>query len=244
MTNGWTGSPVVAARVSGNGIDAMTDGAGRIFLPDSPGCVAVTILAAGFLERRTCAAASLTLWPVESEAEAVATRAAAFYGERRRRYPYGFELILGPGLAERPGAVEVWTRAAAEVQLRTGNTIQFHIVKQPSGDDGYVVSLAGPSPSCRHGWFTWSFVPAGFCWAATEDYFVQNITVADELVTRPDVALRALAWGSALRQHSFPGLLNEASPASEFSQFELKTMRMLTLRSGTDGVWPDSDRMP
>src|SRR5262245_28412993 len=63
VTNGWTGEPVAGAVVSANGTQEVTDSAGQVRLSGT-GCLTVEVTASGFLERRTCSASGITLWPV------------------------------------------------------------------------------------------------------------------------------------------------------------------------------------
>jgi hypothetical protein len=113
-----------------------------------------------------------------------------------------------------------------------------------SGGDGYLVSVAPSSPPCRHNWFTWQFAIAGFCWEPTGAYFVQNISVEPSLVDHPDIALRALLYSFSLRPHQLPGLMNVTHPATELSQFEKKTLHMMSLRWPTPVTWPDMESGP
>ena len=85
VMDGWTGTPVAGAQVSGEGINAVTGAGGTLQLTLRPGaCLPLDIEAPGFLHRRTCARPpSMTLWPVADQAEAAATRNAAFhFGDR------------------------------------------------------------------------------------------------------------------------------------------------------------------
>jgi hypothetical protein len=109
-------------------------------------------------------------------------------------------------------------------------------------DEGYIVTLAAPTPSCKHGWFTWSFAVAGFCWEPTRQYFVQNITVDADRIDRPEVALRALLYAYPMRQHPLAGVMNVTQPGPELSEFEKKTLYMMSLRWPTEVTWPDFDR--
>ena len=116
VTDGWSRAAVPNAHVTGEGIDTLTDTGGRTTVPVPAGCTPLTIDADGFLERRTCAASSITLWPVATEEEVVATHAAAFVDNARFRY-YGSQMGVGldPDLAARPDIVAVWSRAIQDL---------------------------------------------------------------------------------------------------------------------------------
>lgn len=244
VTDGWTGTTVAGAKVSAEGIDAVTDAAGRVQLTTrTVGCVPVNIVASGFLQRRTCAASTITLWPVADEVEATATRSAAFLGGNRLLSVYTADLRYAPEVGQRPDVVGVWDGAVDQIKLLTSGKLSIP-AQTPGSDEGYIVSLAGSPPTCGHAWFTWSFRIAGFCWDVTKDYFVQSITVSPELIDRSDVALRALLYAYALRPHLLPGLMNINQPGTELSTFERKTLHMMSLRWPTPVDWPDLDHVP
>lgn len=242
VTDGWTGSPVAGARVSAEGTDAVTDIGGEVQMTRPTGtCLQVAILARGYLQRRTCATSTITLWPVADEYEVDATKAAAFSSGDRLNNVYQGEIVLAPEVRQRPDLVAVWRAAADRVNTVTSGKLSLPIVNVSSGDDGYIVSFAGTPPTCRHPWFTWNFEVAGFCWDPTMNYFVQEITVSPERMGRVDVAVRALLYGTVLRPHSLRGLMNRTQPETDLSTFEEKTLRMMSLRWPTQARWPDFD---
>jgi hypothetical protein len=248
ITDGWTGAAVAGARVSAGNIEAVTGADGSFHATTQVGkCLAVDILADGFLHRRVCAKPSITLWPVASEAEADATRTAAFhYGDRltdQAGYSIDYGVLLGPDLGQYPGVRAIWTAAADEIRAATNRRLSIPLVASLT-DEGYLVSIAAEASRCSHGWFTWDISVAGFCWMPTSQYFLTNIALDPAAVERPDVALRALLYSYALSQHPLPGLMNATHPATELSEFERKTLHMMSLRWGTQVTWPDFDKIP
>jgi hypothetical protein len=246
VTDGWDRTPVIGANVSGEAVTSLTDSAGTVTLtPPAGSCLMLTVVAAGFLERRTCAAASITLWPVVDESEKAATRAAAFTGGRLHSQ-LGGDVGFVQEINGRRDVVDIWRRAATEISSRTGGKMSISVGDRlPSdngGDEGFIVSLAASPPSCAHKWFTWSFAVAGFCWDPTNAYFVQNITVDPDRLAQPEVALRALLYGFVMHQHQYPGVMNVTQPASGLSEFERKTLHMMSLRWPAAVDWPDYDR--
>ena len=249
VMDGWTGTPVAGAQVSGEGINAVTGTGGTLQLTLRPrSCVPLDIEAPGFLHRRTCAKPpSITLWSVADEAEAAATTKAAFtFGDRltdQSAYAAEYGVLLRTDLRQRPEVVAVWAAAAEEIRTRTSGKLAIPMVQYLT-DEGYIVSVAGSPPACRHPWFTWNFTIAGFCWDPTSAYFITDITVAPSSLDHVEVALRALLYSYALRPHEMPGLMNVSQPALELSTFERKTLRMMSLRWPTPVTWPDIDQIP
>ena len=211
-------------------------------------CQLMDIAATGFLRRRTCARASVTLWPIANDAESAATREAAFVYQDRMmddsRFMNDQPVVLADNLESRSEVTAAWNTAAAELLSDTGNKLTVRFARSIPGGEGYVISAAPSSPPCLHTWFTWQFAIAGFCWEPTRDYFVQDIAVDPSLVDHPDVALRALLYAFTLRPHQLPGLMNAAHPATELSQFEKKTLHMMSLRWPTPVTWPDMESGP
>jgi hypothetical protein len=78
----------------------------------------------------------------------------------------------------------------------------------------------------------------------TAAYFVSNAAIDPRAATRRDVALRVLLDAYALAPHPLPGLMNATRPATELSEFERKTLHMMSLRWGTEVRWPDFDKLP
>jgi hypothetical protein len=234
ISNGWTDQRVAGAHVTGADVDATTDGAGQIGLPSVTGCVTLAVNAPGYLERRTCADHSITLWPVADEAEATATREAVFDGSGHLYGPNDVPWVLTGELLQRSDLRGVWLEAAGALR-KLGFTI-------PTGGDSseeFIVSVAQTPPSCNHPWFTWSFAAAGFCWDRTPEYFTFGVTIDPARVSEEAVALRAMVYGLSFHPHSAPGLLNRTAPANELSEFEKRTLRMMYLRSAERITWPD-----
>jgi hypothetical protein len=250
VTDGWTGAPVPGARVSVKGAEYLTAADGTIQVTIVAGnCLRVDITAAGFLQRRTCARTSVTLWPIADEAEMAATHDAAFpFLDRMFNASLAINdepVVFIGGLESRADVTAAWTAAAGELASATNNKLHVRFAqKVDPGGDGFLVSIALMPPLCRHSWFTWQFSVAGFCWDPTPEYFVQNITVEPSMVDRPDVALRALLYSFSLRQHQRPGLLNVTRPGTELSSFEKKTLHMMSLRWPATVMWPDLETTP
>jgi hypothetical protein len=251
VTDGWTAVPVAGARVSVNGTELLTTANGTVPVAIAAGqCQLMDIVAMGFLRRRTCARASVTLWAIANDAEATATHDAAFVSSNvdrmmdPSRTMNDRPVFLAANLATRPEVTAAWDAAAAELKSATGNNLTVRFDRTVPYDDGYLVSAAPSSPLCRHGWFTWQFAIAGFCWEPTGAYFVQDITVDPSLVDHPDVALRALLYAFTLRPHQLRGLMNATHPATELSPFERKTLHMMGLRWPTPVTWPDLESGP
>jgi hypothetical protein len=246
ITDGWTGAAVPGARVTTGQSEVIADARGTIHATISPGeCLALDILADGFLPRHTCAAPSVTLWPVANEAEVEATRRTAFHYDRltdQAAYALDYGVVLEPEVLQKPGAQAVWAEASAQIRAATRGRLSIPLVPSLKWDEGYLVSNAATPPVCAHGWFTWNFSAARFCWNLTTEYFVTNVTVDPEGVDRLDVAMRALLYSYALNEHALPGLMNATQPAAELSLFERKTLHMMSLRWGTPVTWPDSDK--
>jgi hypothetical protein len=250
VTDGWTGAPVPGARVSVNGSHYLTADDGTFPVTIIAGnCLRVEIAAAGFLNRRTCARTSMTLWPIANEAEMTATHEAAFpFSDRMFDVSVAMNdvpVVFIGGLESRPEVASAWATAAGALASATGQKLHVRFAgRVDPGGDGYLVSTASPSPPCGHAWFTWQFSIAGFCWEQTPEYFVQKITVAPSLVNRSEVALRALLYSFSLRQHQLPGLMNIAQPMTELSLFEKKTLHMMSLRWPVAVKWPDLENVP
>ena len=243
VTNGWMRSPVIGASVSGINVNVVTDSEGSITVTRSPGsCLVLTVVAPGFLDRRTCAAESITLWPVANDAETAATRAAVFTNVSNA-LPGRWEgqLAISQHIRNRQDVADIWRGAAAEISSLTGGRLSLVIADYLAMDEGFIVSPAAIPPSCTHRWFTWTFAAAGFCWDPTSQYFVTNVTVDPDRLTDPVVALRAVLYGTGMHQHDYPGVMNRTQPADDLSAFERKTLHMMSLRP-SDVEWPDFDR--
>ena len=226
------------ANVSADAQTGVTDGDGKIQLTvDLPQCLTVTVRATGFLERRTCAwSGDVTLWPVENAAEEAATRAAAYFKDRRAGgFPGPVEIVLTPELRQRADAVAAWKEAADEVRRLTHSALDILTVDRFSDYQGWEIAPATAPTSCNHS-KTVNFDIWGFCFEPTAEYFVDRIVVSPALLDRGDVALRALLRALVLSPHPLAGLLNDNRPTTELSTFERKTLHMLGLRLGGSRV--------
>ncbi len=242
VTDGWSGNPVAAAKVSANDVEILTDAAGQFAVTvDSSRCLDVSVRAEGFLERRTCASAAITLWPVGDDLDAAATRAAAFTGDRRHvTWADVMEVELPPDMPA--DVVGTWQFAAGEMSRLTSSAMSIQLVRTLSSDEGFVIVPAASPAECGSA-AAGNIAVAGFCITRGRAYFVDNIVVPRESIDRPDVALRALASAAGLlNPHPAPGLMNMTKPAAELSRFEEKTLRLLGLRGTMPGVWPDLDQ--
>ncbi len=54
--------------------------------------------------------------------------------------------------------------------------------------------------------------------------------MAPSLIADESVALRALLFELGLRPHPLPGLMNISQPANTLSEFETRTLHMMSLR--------------
>jgi hypothetical protein len=136
--------------------------------------------------------------------------------------------------------VAAWTTASTRVRELTGGKWIVPIRTAPaypdSGDDAFIVVPADANHGCTHSWFTWTPV-AGFCWGEGPGYFVIEVTVPPAAIASDAVALRALLYGSGLKPHRQPGLMNLTAPADQLSEFELKSLHMAGIRGEIS--WPD-----
>jgi hypothetical protein len=248
VTNGWTGEAVAGALVSADGIQAATDSAGQVRLVKTGNCLKIDVTASGFLERRTCSAAAITLWPVADEEEREATRTMAFRNDQTLRGAFSsltlIEVSLAEDLRNRSDVMQTWTFAANELQRLTLNRISIRFVDPfPAGhsDGGFVIAPAGAPPDCFVSLAPpWPIETGGFCegWAPEYDYILR-INVLPDRLTDGSVALRALLVGGlGMRPHAMPGLMNSTRPDRELSTFERKTFHMIGLRYGRV-MWPD-----
>ena len=242
VKDGWTLRPVAGALVSAGEHNGVTDSEGTIpLVVDRPACLTMTVRAAGFLERRTCAFGEVTLWPVIDAAEEAATRVGAYFNDRRAgAYTGPVEIVLAPELRARDEIVRVWNSAVEEAARLMNSAVKIVIVDRFTEEQGWEVALATSRPPCNH---PRRMDPSivGFCFEQTTVYFVDRIHVAPSLVDRRDVAVRATLAALVLSPHPQPGLLNAVHPAAEVSPFEQKTLHMLALRWAKRGVWPDLD---
>jgi len=253
LVDGWTGAPVAGAQVSWTDGNAVTDESGQFAVPLAAPrlCVPLDIVASGFLERRTCHAPTLSLWPVASDAESAATRTTAFHSYRDKLPPMdqtyntvnlGFEI----GFRDRPEVEKTWLSAAAYLKEKTNgrwlSNVTSEVLKANGYWEGYRLAQATSPPSCAPPpWFTWSFKTAGFCIGFTDLYFLFDVTVDPDRLASFDVAVRALLYTSLLEPHPLPGIMNESNPSDSLSEFELKTLHMMGLRADKTVTWPDFD---
>jgi len=253
LVDGWTGAPVAGAQVSWTDGNAVSDESGQFVVPLGPLrlCVRLDIVASGFLERQTCHAPTLSLWPVASDAERAATRTAAFqsYGSQltpmdqtHNTVNLGFEI----GFRDRPEVEKTWLSAAKYLKEKTNDrwlsNVTSEVFKVDGYWEGYRLAPATSPPSCApRPWFTWSFQAAGFCVGFTELYFLYDVYVDPDRLASFEVAVRALLYTSLLHPHPLPGIMSESNPSDSLSEFELKTLHMMGLRAGKTVTWPDFD---
>lgn len=245
VTNGWTREPVAGATVSaGDGMVAHTDASGRLQLRKTGSCLTVAVHATGFLERRTCTASEVTLWPIADAQEMEATRTAAFYHDQLRAewWSVPFDVTFATELRARGDVQETWVAAAYEIAQLTGGRISFRFVE--SVGEGYIIAPASFPTVCSDG-PRWPIETGGFCTEQTPGYFVDQIIVLPGRLTDRSVALRALlSVVGGIIPHSLPGLMNTSRPDSELSAFERKTLHMIGLRRSVNVEWPDFDQIP
>lgn len=160
VTDGWTGAPVSGARVVANGVESVTASNGTLELTVGSACLPLDIIAPGFLQRRTCAKSSITLWPIADAAEEAATRQAAFPFRDQLTdqvaYAKEYGVMFGTALSGRTDVLAAWNEAADIIRANTSGRLSIPFVKSLP-DEGYLVSVADVPPQCRHGSFTWTF---------------------------------------------------------------------------------------
>jgi hypothetical protein len=247
IVDGWSQLPVPGAAVIGNGIQALTDGAGRVQFPATPsGCVAIEVKAAGFLDRRTCGSSlvqQISLWPVANADEADATRTWVFNKDRidRGSWSAPTQIALVPELAARADVAQIWAAAADTIESVSRGRIRFKWVTS-APEEGLVLEAAGMPLSCSVA-PPWPYETGGFCvkydafW-----YSLDRLEVAPERLADSQTALRALLSAVGIKPHTLPGLMNAARPEAELSAFERKTLGMVGLRLQTV-TWPDYDQI-
>lgn len=243
ILDGWSQRAVAGARVQASGTEAMTDAEGHVRVVRTGTCVRVDVVAAGFLDRRTCSSNEVTLWPVADAAERDLTRVAAFHNDTIRGYFWSepLEVALSPQLRLRDDVQRVWAAAIDQVRDLTRGRISMRLVTAEPRE-GLIVAQADPlRPVCSVP-PPWPMEAGGLCVFYTPTYFLDELQVRPDALADGSVALRGLLWwASVLNPHDGPGLLNQTRPASEISEFERKTLHMIGLRR-VDLWWPDMER--
>lgn len=251
VTNGWTGAPVPQARVTLGAETRITDAAGQFAVDTSAACQRTTIVASGYLDRRmNClppATASqrtvVTLWPVADDAERSALQTFAFRGNGQTLVqPYLLEVELHQALVNRDAVVAAWQRAGDTLAMKTAGTAT--LVLAPMREDGALVTPWSSPADCAAGtpMLEWLVGVAGFCPGATIGYFAHHLHVEPSLIDDESVALRALLVELGLRPHPLPGVMNITHPARVLSEFETRTLHMMSLRVRRYPqwvAWPD-----
>jgi len=244
IVNGWTREPVAGATVSADSVQLVSDEAGHFRLPKNGPCANIEVVAPNFLERRTCAVAEITLWPVADAIEREATRVAAFHHDelQPKWWSVPTKVTFAPQLEARADVVQTWRDAANEIRQMTLGRISFEFV--PSIDDeGLIITPATSTPVCSIA-PAWPIEIGGFCREYTRAYYVDNVNVLPGRLTDASVAVRALlSMVGAINPHPQAGLLNSSRPDAELSEFERKMLHMIGLRT-VDVLWPDLDQIP
>lgn len=245
VTDGWTNAPVPQARVTIGDRTVTTDAAGRFEAPTSTPCAPATIVATGYLERQVLTLCrfvpDISLWPVTNEAERTALQTFAFRSGQLVRL-WQVDASISLDVVNRDAVTTSWRNAGDALAALTDGKAMLRLGNVQG--EGAIVAPWSDAADCNHSWFDWRFSTAGFCWGNTAEYFVYMLRVAPSLMASDHVALRALLYDQGLRPHRLPGLLNETQPADTLSEFERRTLRMLTLRDRPwpGGVsWPDTE---
>jgi hypothetical protein len=251
VTDGWTGAPVPQARVTLGAETLVTDAAGQFEVAPSAPCQRTTIVASGYLDRRmNCLPAEtasprtvLTLWPVADEAERSALQMFAFRGSGQTLVqPYVLEVDIHQALVNRDAVVTAWQRASDTLAQKTAGTAT--VLLAPMREDGALVTPWSSPADCVTDTpiLEWLVGVAGFCPGARIGYFAHHLHVEPSLVGDESVALRALLSELGLRPHPLPGLMNISHPATALSEFEIRTLHMMSLRVRRYPqwvAWPD-----
>jgi hypothetical protein len=242
IVNGWTGAPVAGATVTAGGTRQMSNSAGQVQFGNTGQCLTMEVVAAGFLDRRSCAVSDVTLWPIDSDAEREATRAMVFWRDRlvgSQSDSIVTPVTFAPELRANTDASDTWRSAANELTELTSRRFSFVFDDFPT--ERLVIGAASSLecalwPGNRP---VWPVLTSLFCPEAGDDYWTR-LKVMPNGLTDIRVALRALMWSMGVNPHALPGLLNQNHPANELSSFERKTMHMLGLRQ-VEVAWPDFD---
>ncbi|MBL8138775.1 MAG: carboxypeptidase regulatory-like domain-containing protein [Acidobacteria bacterium] len=251
VTNGWTGAPVPQARVTLGAETVLTDAAGQFVVDTSAPCQRTTVVASGYLDRRmNClppatrqGPAAVTLWPVADEAERAALQTFAFRGSGQTLVqPFLLEVEIHQDTVDRDAVVAAWQRAGNTVATKTAGTATLRL--EPLREDGVLVTPWSSPANCAADTpiLGWLVGVAGFCPGASIGYFAHHLHVAPSLIDDESVALRALLFELGLRPHPLPGLMNIAQPADTLSDFETRTLHMMSLRVRRYPqwvAWPD-----
>lgn len=252
VTDGWSGAPLQAQVTLGAGTQ-MTDPAGRFDVDASASCLPAKVVAPGYLERSlrclpgtaSLPPAEVTLWPVASEAERAALQIFAFRG-RGETLVQSSELILEiqRDLGNVDTVSAAWRRAGAIVAAATRGTTDLRI--EPLQEDGALVAPWSSPADCATSPFAFEWLPdvAGFCPGKTIGYFAHVLHVAPSRLDDDRVALRAMLYEMGLRPHALPGVMQATQPSDTLSDFERRTLHMLSLRARRypHGVsWPDTE---
>lgn len=251
VTNGWTAAPVPQALVTIGAETLITDVAGQFAVDPSAPCQRTTIVAPGYLDRRlnclppatSSQQTAVTLWPVADEVERSAVQAFVFRGSGQTLVqPFLLEVELHHALANRDAVVAAWRRAGDTVAAKTAGRATLRL--EPLREDGALVTPWSSPAECAAGapMLEWLVGFAGFCPGATIGYFAHQLHVEPSLIADDSVALRALLFELGLRPHPLPGLMNISQPANTLSEFETRTLHMMSLRVRRYPqwvAWPD-----
>ena len=252
VTDGWNGAPVPQARVTQGAQTVMTDAAGRVEVDASP-CVRTTVVASGFLERSlrclpaaaSHGSAEVTLWPVANDAERTALQTFAFRGRGETLVqPYELILEISPDLTNVDTVSAAWQRAGQTLAEATRRAAGVRL--EPLQEDGAIVSPWSSQADCAASIYVFEWQPevAGFCPGKGIGYFAHVLHAAPSRIDDDRVALRAMLYELGLRPHALQGLMHATQPADTLSDFERRTLHMMSLRTRRypHGVsWPDTE---
>ncbi len=245
--DGWTNRPAAGVQVMIGADTFVGNDAGRVELPLA--CEPARVVAPGFLERRVaCLSATVaegrqpvTLWAVNSDAEREALRAFAFRGDFL--VPPGWTQVDVETTAEiRHEAEAVWQRAARRLRALSSGHFAWQIpVPVEALQDGLLVRSLRGVAGCDNESSAWAAI-SGMCrgryTGPAYPAFISLVLVDGERVLDEAVALRALLYEFGLRPHREPGLFSLTQPTADLSDFERRTLHMMSLRGRVS--WPDT----
>ena len=173
----------------------------------------------------------MTLWPVADEAERSALQVFAFGGRGETLVqPYGLILDIQPDPADVETVTAAWQRAGSRLAAATVGAAEARF--QPLVDDGAIVSPWSSPADCASAVspLEWPTDVSGFCPGKRVGYFAHMLLVAPSRIDDERVALRAMLYELGLRPHALPGLMNATQPADTLSDFERRTLHMMSQR--------------
>jgi hypothetical protein len=239
IVSGDNFSPVEDATVSTSSERRGTNHLGEVMLSTTVGdaALALDIDAPGFLPRRTRLNMGpvFSLWPVNDDVEAQATRAMVYgrpapFGEILmpvdQASPY-FVSLSGDGIGT--DLLSAWASEAQALSVIMGVT--FEVSGRFRYETNEISVRFGEGTGC-------TALPAwGFCLRPPP---YKTFEVRPALARDPQTIRRVLA-SAFLGANPLPGFMNAEAPSDTLTRFELLTIQMI-LQRRLPNRWPDSDR--